>query len=85
LSSWITASLFRNNVWIMWCTWLPNLSTYSLAVIRPWRVIMRPTDYCTTILLSIPSQNLPRVSLLEPDIPDCRLSWVFSRRKLFLT
>jgi hypothetical protein len=26
----------------------------------------------------------PLVSLLEPDIPDCRLTWVFSKRKLFL-
>jgi hypothetical protein len=43
-SSWKTASLFGNNMWFMWCTWLPNLSTYSLAVIRPWRVIMGPTE-----------------------------------------
>jgi hypothetical protein len=47
-SSWKTAPLFGNNVWIMGCTWLPNLSTYSLAVIRPWRVIMGPAEYCTT-------------------------------------
>jgi hypothetical protein len=26
----------------------------------------------------------PRVSLLKAGIPDCRLSWVFSIRKLFL-
>jgi hypothetical protein len=41
LSPWKTASLFGNNVWIMGCTWLPNLPTYSFAVIRPWRVIIR--------------------------------------------
>jgi hypothetical protein len=41
LSSWKTASLFGNNVWITGCTWLPSLSTHSLAV----RVIMMPTDY----------------------------------------
>jgi hypothetical protein len=78
LSSWKT-SLFWNNTWIMGCTWLPNLSTYSLAVIQPWRVIMGPTEYCTK-----PSQNLPCVSLLEPGIPDCRLPWLFYNRKLFL-
>jgi hypothetical protein len=37
-SSSKTASLFRNNVWTMGCTWLPNLSTNSLAVIHPWRI-----------------------------------------------
>jgi hypothetical protein len=62
---------------------ITNLSTYSLAVIWPWRVIMGPTEYCTTILLPKPSQNLHRVSLLEPSIPDYRLPWVFSKRKLF--
>jgi hypothetical protein len=67
LSSWKTASLFRNNIWIMECTWLPNLSTYFLAVIRPWRVIMGPAEYCTMILLPQPSQNLPGVSLLKPN------------------
>jgi hypothetical protein len=66
VSSWKTASLFGNNVWFMGCTRLPNLSTYSLAVIRPWRVIMGPTEHCTMTLLPKPSQNLPRVSLLEP-------------------
>jgi hypothetical protein len=35
LSSWETASLFGNNVWIMGYTWLPNLSAHFLAVIRP--------------------------------------------------
>jgi hypothetical protein len=45
---------------------------------------MGPAEYCTTILLMKPSQNLPRVSLSEPGIPDCRLPWVLSKRKLFL-
>jgi hypothetical protein len=36
LSSWKTTLLFWNNVWIIGCTWLPNLSTHSLAVMRPW-------------------------------------------------
>jgi hypothetical protein len=35
LCSWNVSSLFGNNVCIMGCTWLPNLSTYSLTVIRP--------------------------------------------------
>jgi hypothetical protein len=61
LSPWKTTSLFGNNVWIMWSTWLPNLSTYSLAVLQTWRVIMGPT----TIFLSKPSQNLPCVLLME--------------------
>jgi hypothetical protein len=45
---------------------------------------MGPTEYSTTILLPKPSHNLPCVSLLEPDIPDCRLSWLFSKHNLFL-
>jgi hypothetical protein len=45
LSSWKSASLFENNAWIVGCTWLPNLSAYSLEVIRPWKVIMGPTEY----------------------------------------
>jgi hypothetical protein len=59
LSSWKTASLIGNNVWIMGCTWLPNLSTYPLTVIRSWRVIMGSSEHCTTILLPKPSQNFP--------------------------
>jgi hypothetical protein len=35
-------------------------------------------------LISVPSQNLPRVSVLEPSIPGCKLPSVFSERKLFL-
>jgi hypothetical protein len=42
------------------------------------------TEYCTMILLSKSTQNLPGVSLLEPGIPDWRLPWVFSKRKFFL-
>jgi hypothetical protein len=44
LSSLETALLFGNNVWIMVYTCLPNLSTYFLAVIRPWRIIMGLTE-----------------------------------------
>jgi hypothetical protein len=57
---------------------------YFLAVIQPRKVIMGPTEYCTTILLTKPSKNLPCVSLLEPGIPDYRLPWVFPKCKLFL-
>jgi hypothetical protein len=64
--------LFRN-VWLMGCTLLSNLPMYFLAVVWPWRVIMRPTEYCTMILLPKQSQNVPHVSLLKPGIPDCRL------------
>jgi hypothetical protein len=55
-----------------------------LAVIQPCRVIMWPAEYYTMILLSRPLQNLLHVSLLEPGIPNCRLPWVFSKRKLLL-
>jgi hypothetical protein len=41
---------------------------------------MGPTEYCTTILLPNPSQNL----LLEPGILDWRLRWMFSKCKHFL-
>jgi hypothetical protein len=45
---------------------------------------MGTTEYCTTLLLPKPWQNLPRVSLLEPGILICRLPFAFSKRKLFL-
>jgi hypothetical protein len=80
-----TASLFGNNIWIMTCTWLHNMSTCSLTVIRPWRVIMGPTEYGTMILLPKQSQYIPSVSLLGPCLPGCTLPSVFSKRKLFLT
>jgi hypothetical protein len=69
LPSWKTASLFGNNIWIMRCTWLTNLSTYvyTLAVIRPWRVIIGQRENHDIAALS---QNLPYVSLLEPAILD---------------
>jgi hypothetical protein len=67
MSSWKAASLFGS-----------HLSTYSLAVIRPWRVVMGQTEY------PIPPQNLPHDSLLELGILDWRLPWVFSKCKLFL-
>jgi hypothetical protein len=54
LSSWKTSSLFGNNVWIMGCTWLPNLSTCSLAVIRPWRLILGPTDIAAQTIAESP-------------------------------
>jgi hypothetical protein len=64
----------------------PTCPRTPFAVIRPLRVIMEPTEYCTTILLPKPSQNLPLCFAFgsEPGIPDCRLPWVFSKRKLFL-
>jgi hypothetical protein len=67
----------------MGCTWLPNLITYSLALIRLWRVTVGPIEYCTGILQPKPSQNLPLVSLLGPGIPNCRLPWVFSKKWTF--
>jgi hypothetical protein len=76
--------LFGNNVWTMWCTWSPNLSKYSLAVVSSWRVLVRPTEYCIIVFLPKPSQNRPLASLLGPGISDCRLHWMFSKRKLFL-
>jgi hypothetical protein len=44
---------------------------------------MGSTEYCNTLLLPKPSQKLPPFSLLEPGIADCKLPWVFSKRKLF--
>jgi hypothetical protein len=79
LSSWKTASLFGYNVLIMGCTLITQPVHILSCNIQPWRVIMGSTEYCTTILLPKRSQNLHRVSLLEPGIPDCRLPWVFSK------
>jgi hypothetical protein len=45
---------------------------------------MGPTEYCNTILLPKPLQNLLRLSLMQPGILDCRHPWLFSKRKLFL-
>jgi hypothetical protein len=46
---------------------------------------MGPTEYCSTILLPKPSKNLSVFHCgTKPGIPDCRLPWVFSKRKLFL-
>jgi hypothetical protein len=59
LSSRETASMLGYNFWIIGYTWLPNLSTYSLTVFRPWRVIMRLIEYCSIILLPESSQNHP--------------------------
>jgi hypothetical protein len=52
LLSWETAS-FRNNVWIMGCTRLLNLSMYSFAVIRPWRITIGPTECHDTVAQTI--------------------------------
>jgi hypothetical protein len=43
LSSWKTAS--GNNIWTTGCTWLRNISMWSLAVIWPFRVIIGPVAY----------------------------------------
>jgi hypothetical protein len=61
-SSWKTAFLFGNNVWIIGCTWLRNVSKCCLPVIWTWMVIMDPIECCFTILLPKPSQNLPHIS-----------------------
>jgi hypothetical protein len=61
-----------------------HLITQPVHVLPCSNSAMGPTEYCTTILLPKPSLNLPRVSLLEAGIRDCRFSWVFSKRKLFL-
>lgn len=60
--------------------WLPNLSMYFLAVIWPWKFNNGTNKkYCVRTLLPKRSQNLPCVWLLEPDILDCYLPWVFSK------
>jgi hypothetical protein len=38
-------SLLSNNIWRIECTPLPELSTYSLAVTRPSRIIIGLADY----------------------------------------
>jgi hypothetical protein len=54
--------VFRNNVWITECVWLYNMSTYSLAEIRSWRVIIGPTE-CHDIVAQTITELL-RLSLL---------------------
>jgi hypothetical protein len=38
-------ALIGNNIRTIGCTWLPKMSTYSLALIRPLRVIIEPAEY----------------------------------------
>jgi hypothetical protein len=40
-----TASLLVNNIWTTGCTWLPEMSTQSPAVIHPFTVIIGPAEY----------------------------------------
>ena len=54
LSSWKFASLSWSNIWNIGFTWLPKMSTYLLAVIRPFRVITE--QHNTKILLPKSSQ-----------------------------
>lgn len=69
-----------------WCTEIASVSCdspdYSLTVIQPWRVILGPTEFCTTLLLFKASKRLSHVSLVELSIPYCRLPWVFFKRRL---
>jgi hypothetical protein len=83
MSSWKTATLFGNNIWIMGCSCLPNLLRHSLAVIRPWRVIMEPTDYRDTVVQTI-TEPPPCFNDVTRHPGLCRLSWAFTERKLFL-
>ena len=39
------ASLIGNNIRTIGCTWLPKMSTYSLAVMWPFRVIIGTVEY----------------------------------------
>jgi hypothetical protein len=43
-----TASLLGNDTWTIGCTWLPEMSKYSPAVIRPLRVVTGPAEYQDT-------------------------------------
>ena len=46
-SSWKIASLLGNNTWTIGCTWLPTMTTKSLAVIQPFKVQdQQNTKYC---------------------------------------
>jgi len=45
LSSRNTVSLLGDNIWTTGYTWLPKTSTQSLAVIRPFGVIIGPAEY----------------------------------------
>ena len=66
-----TASLLGNDFWTIGCTWLPEMSKYSPAVIRPLRIIIGPVEYQDI------SQIRLHVSQLEPGIQDYRLPWAF--------
>jgi hypothetical protein len=80
LSSWKTASMFGNNVWIMGCTWLPNLShvlSCSNSVIKGNNETNRILYH--DIAAQTITESLPCFTVIT------RLTCVFSKRKLFLS
>jgi len=79
LSSWRAASLLWNSFWTIGFTWLPKISTYSLAVIRPFRIITEPAEYQDIVAHMITD---PRPYFkLEPGIWDFRLLWAFPKHR----
>jgi len=62
-----TASLLGNDIWTIGYTWLPEMSKYSPAVIRPRKVITGPAEY------QVISQIRLHISQLEPGIQHYRL------------
>jgi hypothetical protein len=79
LSSWKFASLLWDNIWIIGFTWLPKISTYLLAVIRPFRVITEPAEY-QNIAAQIVTDPLLCFKL-EPGIKDYRFPWAFPKHR----
>jgi hypothetical protein len=49
-----------------------------------WRVVIGPTEYHDTVYQTITEPPPCFTVGTRPGIPNCRLSWVFSKRKLFL-
>jgi hypothetical protein len=80
-----------SDVQTRWLCWPGNMLKFTFMLFKPWLNCSRRLDhgtnrieYSITIFLSKLPQKVPRVSLLESGILDCRLPWVFSERKLFL-
>ena len=80
MSSWKTALLFGNNVWTIGCSWVPKMSTYSLAVIWPLRVSIGPAEY-QDIAAQIVTDSPPCLTLGNQAFRIVRLPWMFSKHK----
>ena len=79
LSSWKIVSLLENKIWFIGCTWLPTVSTESLAVMWPFSVIIGPAKYQG--IAAWVTTDLPPCFTVETRHQDYRLPWMLFKPK----